>query len=333
MLNALNSTGNMALDANGLNDLRRAAKDNSPEAIKATAKQFEAMFMNMMLKSMREATPQDGPFDSEQSRSFTAMLDQQLSQNLANKGMGLADVLVGQLTKTKGQNTDASTEPTSSKKNNVLNATQAALYQSMATLEKATPAADKAVKVLQASGGLASTADGDSMAMASPALAAYGTKPSGPSAARKAFQQSMMTAAQDASLNFAIPTHYLVGQAALESGWGQHEIKGADGSPSFNLFGIKASGDWQGKVVSTMTTEYVNGNKQMRLEKFRAYDSYAASFNDFANLIRSNPRYSNVIGNGQGIKDYALALQQGGYATDPQYASKLARTIQMANAS
>src|SRR5690606_39890434 len=85
-----------------LDNLKRAAHDNSPAALKATASQFEALFVNMMLKSMRAATPQDGPFDNEQSRTFTAMLDQQLSQSIAARGIGLADVLARQLSRTGG---------------------------------------------------------------------------------------------------------------------------------------------------------------------------------------------------------------------------------------
>jgi peptidoglycan hydrolase FlgJ len=99
MMNATNLSGNVAFDANGLSKLKLAARENSPEAIKDVAKQFEAIFMNMMLKSMREATPQDNPFDNEQSRTFTSMLDQQLSSNFASKSLGLADVLAKQLSK------------------------------------------------------------------------------------------------------------------------------------------------------------------------------------------------------------------------------------------
>ncbi len=319
----------MALDANGLNDLRRAAKDNSPEAIKATAKQFEAMFMNMILKSMRDASPQDGPFDSEQSRSFTSMLDQQLSQNLASKGVGLADVLAKQLSK----NSEIPPEPSVAKKNSAANSAQAALYQSIAALEQQPIAEGKTLKSALVLNDAALSSDEKTLEMATTMLPSDAPNTRSPINARKAFQQNMSSAAQEASLTSGIPAQYLVGHAALESGWGQHEIKGLDGAQSFNLFGIKATGGWKGKVVSAMTTEYVNGNKQMRMEKFRAYDSYADSFKDFANLIRSNPRYSNAIGNGQEINDYAQAIQKGGYATDPQYANKLSRMIQLADAS
>ena len=93
-----------ALDTNSLGDLKQSAKSGSPEALKGAATQFESMFVNMMMKSMRDATPQDGMTDSQETKTFTGMLDQQMSQKLAKRGIGLADVLVRQLTvQQKGQ--------------------------------------------------------------------------------------------------------------------------------------------------------------------------------------------------------------------------------------
>jgi flagellar protein FlgJ len=125
----------------------------------------------------------------------------------------------------------------------------------------------------------------------------------------------------------------MLGQAALESGWGKRELKGADGTPSNNLFGIKATGNWSGKVVEAVTTEYVNGIKQKRIEKFRAYDSYADSFKDFANLMRNNTRYENVMANLDNVQGYAKAMQKAGYATDPNYAEKLTSVIKKVSSS
>ncbi|HZV66941.1 MAG TPA: rod-binding protein, partial [Telluria sp.] len=90
-------TSKLALDAKGLGDLKQAAQAGSPGALKSAATQFEAMFINMMMKSMRDATPQDGLMDSQQGKMFTGMLDQQMSQNLAKRGLGLADMLVRQM--------------------------------------------------------------------------------------------------------------------------------------------------------------------------------------------------------------------------------------------
>jgi flagellar protein FlgJ len=134
--------------------------------------------------------------------------------------------------------------------------------------------------------------------------------------------------AAEASRTTGVPAHLMLGQAALESGWGKRELKGADGTPSNNLFGIKATDNWDGKVIEATTTEYIHGVKQKRIEKFRAYDSYADSFKDFANMMSNNPRYNKVMANLDNVNGYAQAMQKAGYATDPNYASKLANVIQ-----
>jgi flagellar protein FlgJ len=119
----------------------------------------------------------------------------------------------------------------------------------------------------------------------------------------------------------------MVGQAALESGWGQHEIRNANGTSTHNLFGVKAGKDWTGPVVERTTTEFVNGVAQKTTAKFRVYSSYAESFRDYANVLRSNSRYSSVISHGKDAAGFARGLQKAGYATDPAYADKLMRLI------
>ncbi|BBP01238.1 flagellar assembly peptidoglycan hydrolase FlgJ [Sulfuriferula nivalis] len=278
MINAADMTDKFSVDPQGLAALKRAAKDNSPDAIKAVAKQFEAVFMNMMLKSMREATPQDGMTDNDQSRLYTSMLDQQLSQNLATKGIGLADVLVRQLSNF--------TPP---------------VMPSGATVQtplQATPPTDVIPK-----------------------------SNAGQSSQSQIFQSRLQAHAEEASKTTGIPAKFMLGQAALESGWGRKEINNADGTTSHNLFGIKATAGWQGKTVDAVTTEYVDGVAQRRVEKFRAYDSYADSFRDYAHLLKSNPRYQQVIASGQDAVGFAQGLQRAGYATDPHYADKLTQII------
>jgi peptidoglycan hydrolase FlgJ len=279
MVTPLNTSTNFALDLKGVNELRQAARENSPEALKATAKQFEALFMNMVLKSMRDATPQDGMFDSQQSKMYTSMLDQQVSQSLASRGVGLAEVLIRQLS-------------------TVVNTPNQAPVDMPAQSLNFAPA---------------STEAGRANSTQAPHV--------------KAFQDRLAPHAQEASRLTGIPAKFMLGQAALESGWGKREIIGADGTNSHNLFGIKATGGWKGKVVETATTEYIDGVPQTRMEKFRAYDSYADSFRDYATLLRSNPRYENVLANAQDVAGFAQGLQRAGYATDPNYAAKLTRII------
>ncbi|MFW2356977.1 flagellar assembly peptidoglycan hydrolase FlgJ [Hydrogenophaga sp.] len=124
-----------------------------------------------------------------------------------------------------------------------------------------------------------------------------------------------------------IPASYMIGQAGHETGWGKSEIRHADGTPSHNLFGIKATGGWKGKVAEITTTEYINGEPRKVTAKFRAYDSYADSFRDYARLIGNSPRYDQVMDQIGSVQGFAAGLQKAGYATDPQYAAKLSRAI------
>jgi flagellar protein FlgJ len=301
-------SANLAIDSKGLGDLRRSAQANSPEALKTAAQQFEAMFVNMMMKSMREASPGEGMLDNQQTKMFTTMLDQQTSQNIAKKGVGLADVLIRQLSKASGvQGPEAAL-------NSGMEAANAAQDDSTGFTRSLLDAA-RLQRSIDAAGG----------------NGAVTGAPAAPSTARlphvRAFQDKLAGHAEEASRATGIPAKFMLGQAALESGWGRREIKGRDGSSSHNLFGIKAGSDWKGKVVEAVTTEYVNGKAQRRVEKFRAYDSYADSFKDYAKLITNNPRYEKVLASGGDATSFARGLQKAGYATDPNYATKLASII------
>ncbi|MES2014100.1 MAG: flagellar assembly peptidoglycan hydrolase FlgJ [Pseudomonadota bacterium] len=311
MVTGADLSGKVAFDANSLNNLKQAAKENSPEAIKGVAKQFEAIFMNMMLKSMRDASPQDNPFDNEQSRTFTSMLDQQLSSNLASKGLGLADVLAKQLSRSGYAN------------NSTL---QQAVTDDKPNPETINPLSPNTLSTPFPTSNTKSFKQNSGSAIEPTYNKTQTLKPVSDNSTE--FQSRMAQHAEEASRATGVPAHLMIGQAALESGWGKREIKGIDGTPSNNLFGIKATGNWDGKVVEAATTEYINGVKQKRIEKFRAYDSYADSFKDFANMMRNNPRYENVMANLQNTNDYAQAMQKSGYATDPNYAAKLTSVIQ-----
>ncbi|NUT59652.1 flagellar assembly peptidoglycan hydrolase FlgJ [Herbaspirillum sp. C9C3] len=313
-INPSNPTESLAVDANGLNGLREAAKQNSPESIKGAAKQFEAMFLNMVMKSMRDATPQDGPFDNEQTKMFTSMLDQQLSQSLAQRGVGLADVLTRQLSASlpkklpDAQDLDGNTA-----------AGDDGLPMGI-PLVKEMSDADRA-KFIQsfASQQTAERTDQDGRNKQ--------RRSSNKPAHVEAFQNRLQADAELASKMTGIPAKFMLAQAALETGWGKKEIVSRDGRSAHNLFGIKATGNWTGKVVEATTIEYINGKPQKRVEKFRAYDSYADAFKDYANLLRSNPRYEKVLASAQDAHGFAYGLQRAGYATDPHYAEKLSRII------
>jgi peptidoglycan hydrolase FlgJ len=126
-----------------------------------------------------------------------------------------------------------------------------------------------------------------------------------------------------------LPAAFVVGQAALESGWGKRDIRDADGKPSHNLFGIKATGGWKGETVAVLTTEYVDGKPRKMVEQFRKYDSFSDAFTDWSRLMTRSSRYAEVLKAGNAA-EFARGLEDAGYATDPRYSEKLERTINQA---
>jgi flagellar protein FlgJ len=325
-------SGKFALDVQAVNGLRAAGKKDGQAGLEAAARQFEALFLNMMLKSMREATPKDSLMDSEQSRLYISMLDQQLSQSMATRGVGLAEVMMRQLRHSVPPDTTEQTDAL------VLGQLQHAEARTMesptlttpqpgapAAVAPQAPFAQQGARVLSGQSQPA-----EQVQQTAPATYQPGQQSQMQQSPAVAFQERLMPHANEASQATGIPARFMLGQAALESGWGKRELRGTDGTPSHNLFGIKAGTNWKGPVVEAVTTEYVNGVARKSVEKFRAYPSYADAFRDYANLLRGNPRYAGVLAQAaQGIdaEGFAHGLQQAGYATDPNYADKLSRII------
>lgn len=299
MIGRTDISDKLAFDSKGLDELRQSSKSNSPESLKEAAKQFEALFVNMMLKSMRQASSQDGMFDNEQSKLYTSMLDQQLSQKMASRGVGLADAMIRQLSNNQMSQALNADNPQGNVQENS-NLIDQYLFQ------------DKSLDKLSKS----FFEPNDQIGMNANA----------PKHVQE-FTQKLAEHAEAASSVSGIPAKFMLGQAALESGWGKKEIKAMDGSTSHNVFGIKATGQWKGKTVDTLTTEYSNGVAYQKVEKFRAYDNYADAFKDYAKLLTENPRYQNVIQHSNDPSRFALELQKAGYATDPQYAQKINNII------
>ena len=318
MISSNDLSAKAAFDVKGLGELRQSARANDPAALKTAATQFEGLFLNMMLKSMRAATPQDGMMDSEQTRMYTSMLDQQTSASMAKRGTGLADMLIRQLSQGQGAlalGADGSAPSAST----LPSALDALLQQAQAA---------KAARVANPASGAGLKAAGSNAPGASaPAVSAPAAGARARAPHVREFQEKLTVHAEEASRATGIPAKFMLGQAALESGWGKHEVRGRDGTASRNLFGIKAGADWKGKVVEAVTTEYVNGTPRTRVEKFRAYATYADSFKDYASLITSNKRYEKVLASAGDASSFAQGLQRAGYATDPHYASKLTRII------
>lgn len=271
---------NASFDFAALASLKNDAKAQDPAALKEAAKQFESLFTKMLLKSMRDANKgfgEDSLFGSQQGDFYQDMFDDQMAVHLSKgKGLGLADMLVQQLT-------------------------QAGMVKP----------ADAA-------------AEGNKTQFSLPAQSISNADDHQPLSKSKAdFVRTMWPHAQRAGSQLGVDPHALVAQAALETGWGKSVPSQAGGSSSFNLFGIKAGSSWSGATATVPTLEFEDGVAVRRVERFRAYDSPADSFSDYAKLIGNNPRYENAVGAGGDVATFASALQAGGYATDPSYAQKV----------
>ncbi len=301
----------LSLDIQGVDELRRTARSSPQEGMKQASKQFEVMFMNMVLKSMRDATPSDGLFSSQSEKMYTSMLDQQLSQNLSGRGLGLADAMYAQLSRMAGG--DAS--PQAGGLPMPLMPMLPGEAGAVAPKSRAVPQA-----YAPAAGRVDLSVYEEATAQATLSRSAL------PQAHVEAFVSRMLPAAQRASEASGVPAQLIMAQAALESGWGKREIRMEDGSTSYNVFGIKADRSWKGPVAETATTEFVNGAPQKTRAAFRAYGSYDEAFADYAKFLSNNPRYSGVVAT-RDPAEAAHGLQRAGYATDPEYGGKLVRIM------
>ena len=333
-------------DLNRLNQLKVGKDRDSAENVKKVAQEFESLFINEMLKSMRSANAvfAEGNFlNTNESKTYQDMHDQQLSVTLAkNNGIGLADVLTRQLSKTltpaprknpfaqvDGQAVSAVVEgaqPTGFKDQvtdhvallnrrrlslpgKALNRTPAYVPQTESQLAK---------NDWQGAKSYAAPADKPLLVNGSDA-GVMKTRFSSP----QEFVAYMLPMAEQAAAKIGVKAEVLVAQAALETGWGKSIIKHKDGSSSHNLFGIKTHGVWQGSSARVTTTEYRQGQAVSERASFRSYDSYAQSFNDYVDFLKTNGRYQKALGAADNSEQFARELQKAGYATDPQYASKI----------
>ncbi|QDX29652.1 flagellar assembly peptidoglycan hydrolase FlgJ [Dickeya poaceiphila] len=294
----LKAFNNPAYETQSLNSLKRdvSSHPQSREGIRAVAKQLEGVFVQMMMKSMRDALPQDGLFSSDQTRMLTSMYDQQLAQQMSSgKGLGLASMIEKQMTG-KGI---VGTEP---------EATSPVPFKPDSQLARTMPAFALEQMVRKAMPALPEKTAALPMGSAE-------------------FISRLSVPAMLVSQQSGIPHHLIMAQAALESGWGQREIPTADGRSSHNIFGIKAGSNWDGPVTEVTTTEYEQGVAKKVKAAFRVYSSYLEALNDYAKLLTQNPRYAGVSAAAT-AEQAAVALQQAGYATDPAYAKKLVSMIQ-----
>jgi peptidoglycan hydrolase FlgJ len=264
-----------SLNADPLATLRSAAARDPRGAIKEAAKQFEGLFMQELMKSMRQATMASGMLENEGTQLGTEMLDTQFAAKMTGLKGGLSEAIARQLERQMG-----------------------------------VVANDKDPK------GTA------------PAINTLAQRtPLRPPTSAKEFVALHGEAAQKAEAATGIPASFMVAQAAHETGWGKKNIRMNDGSNSFNLFGIKAGADWKGATTQVLTTEVINGEAKKVTQTFRAYSSYEESFADYARLMKTSPRYREVLASASNAQGFAQGLQRAGYATDPAYADKLGRVI------
>ncbi len=284
--------------------------------VEEAARGLESQFAQMLIKSMRSASPGD-PFGGD--NSYRDMYDQALAKELTKgRGLGLQPMIIRQL----GGTADASAQPPAG------------------PLPLSAPAGSMALPMADTPSGLPLPAGlrGNSLTLApassgtslqaaamprAPLLAAQTCDENTPldCSSPEAFARSVWPHAQKAAAELGVPAKALVAQAALETGWGRRLAR-SEGATSHNLFGIKAGSSWRGDKVNAATHEYVDGQRVSERAAFRSYGNTADSFADYTRLLK-NPRYTEARGSGGDVHHFAKALQRAGYATDPAYAAKI----------
>ncbi len=297
------SQAQLALDFSHLNKLKAQARADRKQAAGQAAREFETLFIGQMLKAMRDSLPKDGLFSSSDMRLYQGWFDQQLARELGQRGaLGLAKTIEKQLlgpaqTRRQPSSTALST---------------ADWLQRQAV----TPATQTAV--VKPAGVAAESAQAHIQPAKTDSTPAVDWR-TGP----KAFVQGLLPHAKKAAASLGgVHPGLLLAQAALETGWGRHLPE--DGRrEALNLFGIKASGNWQGASVESRTQEYRQGRMRQEKAAFRSYADLEAAFQGLVDFLRDNPRYQPVLKQARNPEGWARSLQQAGYATDPNYADKL----------
>ncbi|GHB62203.1 flagellar rod assembly protein/muramidase FlgJ [Psychrosphaera saromensis] len=331
---------NNHLDLTGLQELKaQATKDpESKEALKKAAAHFESIFIGMMLKSMRKANEgfeQDNPMNSNTTKFFRDMYDQQLSTDMAvNGSMGLADIIVKQLSNDTDNYKAASTlrndggmsrqafyndekpQDTVIPSNSIINPIAKPTTQSNSILGDFNSVIDKSFSAIGAEKPTAADANlANSQQKLQKAVVNFDSPDE--------FVGSLWQFAKKAAAKIGVNPAVIIAQSALETGWGQHIIKDKDGESSFNLFNVKAHRDWDGEKAAQSTLEFEKGIAVRKTEPFRVYSNFSEAFDDFVNFLKSNSRYDEALDNTAKPEQFLQELQKAGYATDPNYADKI----------
>lgn len=278
-------------DFHGLSAMKAGAAAKDESTIDEVARQFESLLLQMMLKSMRDASLGESLLDSDKGLFYRDLYDKQLALNLSrNGGLGLTEIIKRQLGAASNEDAPIGRDP--------------ADYQALPIMRAPVRAADTE-----------SSDDQDE----APAPLLDGDP--------KRFVDALMPLAERAAAQLGVSPAALLAQAALETGWGGRMIHDQRGTNSHNLFGIKADGRWSGQRARVATLEFEDGVAVRKRADFRAYDSYAESFADYVRLIKASPRYQEALRVADDSSAYFEALQRAGYATDPDYAGKIRRIL------
>lgn len=314
------SAARVYTDFQGLAELRGQARQGSPQALEVAAKQFEAYLVQQLLRTGRDASLGDGIMDDKDADLYHDLFDKQIAECVSQgKGLGIAQMLVQQVQRLQG------TQP----------ATGVASPARAATAAPAEPSggAQQAQTAVQQQDSIPSAATAVSPVASEELLKtkqeAVAPLPAAADSAPVRFENAqefvaaLMPSAQQVGAELGVDPRLLVAQAALETGWGKSIIHNSDGTSSHNLFNIKANRGWDGAVASARTLEYENGGMVKVGARFRSYASFADSFRDYLQFLRSNPRYGEALQQTHDPAAYAQSLQAAGYATDPRYADKI----------
>ena len=314
MANELTNSRNF-LEINGLNSIRQQSRSDDDGAKKAAlqeaAKQFEAIFTQMLLKSMRSAQDvleSDSPMNSESTKFYRDMHDQQLAVELSSNGsLGLSDLIVRQL----GGDNENFTSSAIIRSDGQLNSRDMA--------KNITEKAEQFLKTEQVSKNRQVDIPFDA---ANNNLGSTETfkQP-------QDFVTALTEPAKRVEKQLGIPFEVVIAQAALETGWGQKIIQTEQGQSSNNLFNIKADSRWQGDKAQKETLEFEQGALVKKSAPFRVYQSITDSVNDYVNFLSTNERYQKTLEKAGDVEQFLQGLQKAGYATDPDYANKILGTM------
>ena len=319
MIQNSHNAANVFTDINGLQGIRTLGKTDQDAALKEVAKQFESMFVSMMLKSMRDASDvysEDSLFGSPEADFYQNMYDDQMAVTLTEgEGTGLAEVIHRQLMSQYGMDPNTTGEVDQQR---IFDRRFTGISQ---TIKRVEEELEKLPASPQHDDKMTSTVASQPTAAATSGAGSKGQTFASPAD----FVAAVYPYAEKVGSELGVDPKAIVAQAALETGWGKYTIKGEDGRPSFNLFGIKADSRWDGDVVSIQTHEYRQGVKVNEQADFRSYASLEDGLQDYADFLRDSTRYQDAINEKTSGAAYGHALQQGGYATDPEYGNKVER--------